>query len=80
MIFIHLEIIGEEKYIYFYKKIYKNFYNLVKPLGATTVSKPNFYYIVYDMYIKKYKILIYILKIWVNFDLSLIVIHISNII
>ena len=27
----------------------KKFYNLVKPFGATTTSKPNFYYIVYDM-------------------------------
>ena len=37
MIFIHLEIIGEKKYIYFQKKIYKNFCNLVKPLAATKV-------------------------------------------
>ena len=27
----------------------KNFFNLVKSLGAITASKPNFYYIVYDM-------------------------------
>ena len=50
-IFINLKIIGEEKlYIYFLNlKILKNFYNMVKPLGATTASKPNFYYIVYDI-------------------------------
>ena len=59
-IFINLEIIGEEKlyiniYIYILNlKILKNFYNMVKPLGATTASKPNFYYIVYDIYIYIY--------------------------
>ena len=48
--FIHLEIIEEEKYIYFFfKKIYKNSCNLVKSLGTTTTFKPNFYYIVYDI-------------------------------
>ena len=43
-IFINLEIIGEEKlYIYFLNiKILKKFCNLVKPLDATTASKPNF--------------------------------------
>ena len=41
MIFINLEIIGEEKYIYFLKKIYKNFYNLVKSLGATKCLRLN---------------------------------------
>ena len=49
-IFINLEIIGEEKlYIYFLnqKSKKKKFCNLVKPLGSTTTSKPNFYYIVY---------------------------------
>ena len=53
-IFINLEIIGEEKlYIYIYIK-FKNFFKkictLKKPLDATMVSKPNFYYIVYDLY------------------------------
>ena len=46
MIFINLDIIGEEKLYLFLKRI---FYNLMKLLGATTISKPNFYYIVYDM-------------------------------
>ena len=49
-IFINLEIIGEEKlYIFFKSKNINKFYNLVKSLGATTASKLNFYYIVYDM-------------------------------
>ena len=58
-IFINLEIIGEKKlYIYIFKKKKKFkhlifffiFYNMVKSLGATTVSKPNFYYIIiYDI-------------------------------
>ena len=50
-IFINLEIIREKKlYIYILNlKFLKNFYNMVKSLGATTVSKLNFYYIVYDM-------------------------------
>ena len=47
MIFINLEIIGEEKIISIFKKNLINFCNLVKPLSATTASKPNFYYIVY---------------------------------
>ena len=33
----------------FTPKIYKKFCNLVKPLGAITVFKPSFYYIIYDM-------------------------------
>ena len=38
-IFINLEIIGEKKnYISLFKI---KFYNLVKPLGVTTVSKQN---------------------------------------
>ena len=53
-IFINLEIIGEKvknkKYIsIFFKKNLKKFCNLVKSLGITTISKPNFYYIVYDL-------------------------------
>ena len=54
-IFNNLEIIGEEDknknklYIYFLKSKKKNC-NLVKPFGTTLVSKPNFYYIVYDLY------------------------------
>ena len=54
-IFNNLEIIGEEDknkkklYIYFFKSKKKNC-NLVKPFGTTLVSKPNFYYIVYDLY------------------------------
>ena len=48
MIFINLEIIEEEKIIsIFLKKNLINFCNLVKPLGATTAYKPNFYYIVH---------------------------------
>ena len=57
-VFINLEITGEEdknknkkKIIYIFL-ILKNFCNLVKPLGAITVSRPNFYYIIiYDIYI-----------------------------
>ena len=53
-IFINLEIIGEESlYIYIYikfKKILKKICTLEKPLDATMVSKPNFYYIVYDLH------------------------------
>ena len=50
-IFINLGIIGEEKlYIYFKSKnLKKKICNLVKPLGTSTVSKPIFYYIVYDI-------------------------------
>ena len=53
-IFINLEIIGEKvknkKYIsIFFKKNFKKICNLVKSLGITTISKPNFYYIVYDL-------------------------------
>ena len=53
-ILINLEIIGEEKlYIFFLKsknlKKKKKICNLVKLLGVTTTSKPNFYYIVYDI-------------------------------
>ena len=53
-IFINLEIIGEKDknkkiYIYFLKKNIKKFCNLVKSLSITTISKPNFYYIVYDL-------------------------------
>ena len=50
-IFINLGIIGEEKlYIYFKSKnLKKKICNLVKPLSTTTTSKPNFYYIVYDI-------------------------------
>ena len=44
--FINLEIIGEEKlYIFLKSKNLKNFCNMVKPLGATTVSKLNCYFI-----------------------------------
>ena len=46
-IFINFEIIGKEKLYLFFLNIYKNFCNLVKPLGITMISKPNFYYIVY---------------------------------
>ena len=50
-IFINLEIIGEEKlYIFFL---------LVEPLGATIISNPNFYYIIYKyiyIYIYIYKL------------------------
>ena len=43
--FINLEIIGKEKkYFLNLKKIW----NMVKPLDVTTVSKPNFYYILDD--------------------------------
>ena len=45
-IFINLEIIGEKKLYLFFLKIFFIFGNLVKPLGTTTVSKSNFYYIV----------------------------------
>ena len=86
MIFIHLKIIGEEKYIYLLKKFIKisailffflrikYFCNLGKPFDATATSKPNFYYIVYDMIwtvrvfwlniaqIRVYKLCIYCLK------------------
>ena len=52
-IFINLEIIEEEKLYIFLKsknlKKKKNFYHLVKSLGTTMASKPNFYYIVYDI-------------------------------
>ena len=51
-IFINLEIIEEEKlYIFLkYENLKKkNFYHLVKSLGTTMASKPNFYYLVYDM-------------------------------
>ena len=56
-IFINLEITGKRKiiYIYIYINIYFQsfffflFYNLVKPLDTATTSKPNFYYIVYNM-------------------------------
>ena len=50
-IFINLGIIGEEKlYIYFKSKnLKKKICNLVKPLGTSTMSKPNFYYIIYDI-------------------------------
>ena len=53
-ILINLEIIGKKKFIYIYiflnlKIKKKKFYNMVKPLGATTTSKPNFYYIVNDI-------------------------------
>ena len=41
--------IKTKNYIYFKKKIYKNFCILVKSLGATPASKPYFYYIVYDV-------------------------------
>ena len=44
-IFINLKITEE-------KDKYKKLCNLVQPLGATTASKPNFYYIVYDIYTK----------------------------
>ena len=55
-IFNNLEIIGEEDknkkklYIYFFLNLKKKNCNLVKPFGTTLVSKPNFYYIVYDLY------------------------------
>ena len=57
-IFINLEIIGEEDknkkklyiYIYIFLNLKKKNCNLVKPFGTTLVSKPNFYYIVYDLY------------------------------
>ena len=50
--FINLEIIGEndknkKKIISIFKKLC----NLVKSLGTITASKPNFYYITYDIYI-----------------------------
>ena len=46
----NLEIIGKKKlYILLKSKNFKNFCNIMKPFGATTASKPNFYYIVYDM-------------------------------
>ena len=50
-ILINLEIIGEEKLYIFFLKIFKKkkICNLVKLLGTITASKPNFYYIVYDM-------------------------------
>ena len=54
-ILINLEIIGEEKLYIFFLKIIKSkkkkkkICNLVKLLGATMDSKPNFYYIVYDI-------------------------------
>ena len=54
-ILINLEIIGEEKLYIFFLKIIKSkkkkkkICNLVKLLGATMASKPNFYYIVYDI-------------------------------
>ena len=61
-IFINLEIIGEEKlYIFFKSKnIIKKLCNLVKPLGAITASKSNFYYIV--QYMTYVYIYIYIIK------------------
>ena len=38
-------------YFFFFKfKNLKNLYNLIKSLSATTTSKPNFYYIVYDVH------------------------------
>ena len=40
-------------------KIYKNFCNLVKSFCVITASKPNFYYIIYDININIY---IYITK------------------
>ena len=53
-IFINLEIIREEdkkkNYIYIFLNLKKKNCNLVKPFGTTLVSKPNFYYIVYDLY------------------------------
>ena len=36
----------EKNYIYIYILIS---FNLVKSYGVTTVSKPNFYYIIYDV-------------------------------
>ena len=54
-IFINLEIIGEKDknkkniYLFLKKKNLKKFCNLVKSLGITTISKPNFYYIIYDL-------------------------------
>ena len=53
-IFINLEIIEEEKlYIYIYIYIFffksKNLKKFLQYGGPTTVSKPNFYYIVYDV-------------------------------
>ena len=62
-IFINLEITGEEdknknkkKKLYLFFLILKHFCNLVKPLGAITVSRPNFYYIIiYDIYISYIK-------------------------
>ena len=58
--FINLEIIKEKdknkkKIISILKKLC----NLVKPLGTIMTSKPNFYYITYDIYIHTY-IYIYI--------------------
>ena len=52
-IFINLEIIGEEdkNNIYIYISFFfnlKKFMQFGEPLGATTASKPIFYYIVYD--------------------------------
>ena len=54
--FINLEIIGEKdknkkKNDIYFLKILKKLCNLVKPLGTITASKPNFYYITYDIYI-----------------------------
>ena len=53
-ILINLEIIGEKNCLYFFLKSKnlkkkKKICNLVKLLGTTTASKPNFYYIVYDI-------------------------------
>ena len=39
----------ENKFFFLNLKFLKFFCNLVKSLDATTASKPNFYYIVYDM-------------------------------
>ena len=51
---INLEIIWEEKlyiyiYIYLKSKNLKRFCNMMKLIGITTMSKPNFYYITYDI-------------------------------
>ena len=51
--FTNLKIIREEeistkKIILIFLKFLKYFCNLMQPLSATTVSKLNFYYIVYD--------------------------------
>ena len=57
-IFINLEIIEEERRnIFKIKKSKKKFCNLVELRGATTTSKPNFYYIVYDIYIYIYNVI-----------------------